>query len=666
MAAMRKLVWVALAALLCFFSLLLILDFEKGKMEGGAKADSEYESGDFHIGAYSSQAADFEGGTVAVIRGFVLPQEDARVSVFCQEAPIQKNALIVRHPTVAGVDPSLSDELASALSRSGLSSREVSLESALEAKDALIFLPTGALPEGIAASLNGTSGKNSRIVLFESLAGKMIGENGSLSPLPEGLAADFEKVRLEPGGGKEAAADAAKLALLPKGANVVGVRANGGNFTAVVPMNGSVAHCRALYSGNTSWRFADTAEIAAPGGRLRGEGRVPAGKRASFEFLLSAPEESGRNLTFHALLKNDSGEVARQKIAEGKVSGEIGGSFAFSFPRGGAHVVDVVDQFGRVHASAFVEALEISAVLVLQEGSRHQFRAELGDEPLNGAVEAWIDGGERKVYYANNGTLVVWAAPTAGAHEMHFAKGGFAGAYPFTYEGGGLAHDYARLGIPAALLLASAYFLLRAGRKAKYRITFPQAAIGPQRAVPVSERTLQQAWERADGKMGGFCLAHYPEEIAREIPGLLGEKGRADAQSVRCALFGLSERGVFCESEGAFAPACKMRGFSAQDLRALRVLHDALLEKGVRFERKRLLRAGEGLEVLLFSGKGSVLSKIGKRRRLVVFGNEAEMREFEKSLGSDGAENTRIKLAKSLGKLAFAVASKNGLGRHLL
>ena len=664
---MRKLLWLSLAALAVIFLLLFI--FGASKTDSSDKRQgAEVASQDTHFGIRLWQIADFEGQRVAAVFGYLSGQDDSgqRVDVFCSSAPIGSETIILSHPSLPGTDPLLSKKLEDALLKRGMPSRISDVKGALSSKNSVIIAPTGAVPFDLAQNAGILIDANVRVVVLRSISGKSIGANGSILALSENISDSFETVVLKPGLEDAAVEKAASLAIVPSKARLVQARLYNGGFAAAFPMNWGRAFCRAVYSRGKIMRFSDTSEIQAPNGRLFGPSKIPAGSDGTFEFTLEQPEEEGRTLSFYAVLKNGGKEKARWKVAEGILRGEWGSAFAANASEEGECTIDVVDQFGRVHASAYFESLGFEVKKVSEEGNRFEFYVLFAGKPYSGPISAQIDEGEKKQFSASNGTLVIWAAPRAGEHVMHFEEGGFVGSHPFSSKEGTFFDSYLRLGVPAALFLASVYFLLRAGRKVKYRITFPQAVLQAHNHIPILPYDLEKAWEIHDKKTGGFCLAHHPEEIARNLPNALGEKQmRINVQSVHRALLKLVGEGRFCQSEGMFVPSKRLRGFSASDLRTLRIIHDVLLERGVRFRRKRIFPCGKEVEACVFSSKQGILYNLGKRRRLVVFKDRLEMEEFERSLEAQSPENTKIKLARSLGKLRFAPAERAELENGL-
>jgi len=664
---MRKLVGLSLAVLTAIFFLLFILDAKEPP--GQVEANTAKAPSDTHLGIRLAQIADFEGGKVAAVFGFLLAEGKGgkNVRVFCSDLPIGNDVLILNHQSVPGTDASLPRKLGEALLHKGMASRISGLEDALLSKDAILIAPTGAVPLLLAESERGLKDANIRVIVLESMAGKAIDSNGSVFALPENMAGAFERVRLEPLQEDEAVEKAARLAIVPSWAKLEEAQVSGGNFSAALLVNGSRAFCRAVFEGEGTLRFSDTGKMEAPKGALLGPSGIPAQGGGIFEFTLEQSDEDGRKLSFFSVLKNGGREAARQKMADGVLQGGWGSAFAINASEAGKCVVDVIDQFGRVHASAYFESLGFDIANGTREGNRYQFSVLFGGRPYSGEIDAWIDKGEKKRFYASNGTLVIWASPQSGTHTMNFGKGDFFGSYGFSTEGNTLLDTYVRLGVPALMFLAAVYFLLRAGRKVKYQITFPQAIRPPQKFIGVQARDIEAAWDEADRKMGGFGLAHYPEEIARGLPRALGDDGaKINAQSVLCALCGLVKEGRFCESEGMFVPSGRLGGFSASNLRVLRLVHDVLLERGVRFERKTCFPCGKKTEISIFSSKKGVLYRIGKRRRIVVFEGRHEAEEFERSLEEPSAENIRIKLARSLGKISFVPAEKAELEAQLL
>jgi hypothetical protein len=91
------------------------------------------------------------------------------------------------------------------------------------------------------------------------------------------------------------------------------------------------------------------------------------------------------------------------------------------------------------------------------------------------------------------------------------------------------------------------------------------------------------------------------------------------------------------------------------------MLHDIMLERGVRFARRERIAVKErGIELAVFFGKGRALAKMGRLARVLIFATQEEKEAFEKSLGTD-LDSTRIKIAISNGKLRLAAATRQEL-----
>lgn len=658
---MRKAVGIALAALAALFFFLLIPTAapEAGETNAGAEGPS--------FGIYSSEIANSGNGSVAVLRMFLFGADGGEALVFCSEPPIQKNMLILSHAQAPGVGSGLSSNIAHELAACGFSSRDAGLEDALGSQNAVIIAPTGATPAGLAEKSQELEESNSRVIVLESLAGRVIGTDGALSA--GGTGPGFETVQLVPGEEGKAAKEAARLAMVPFGANAVKTEGRTGNFTIAVPVSSALAYCRAAYIGSAGeCRHADSGALLAPPGSLIGPEKALAGKDYVFEFSLEDGSEAGRRLRFFAATYAGQNEVARKEIAGGEIKGNFASRFALNFSSGGKYVVRILDQFSRLHAAAYVEVAGLDARMVSQEGNRYEYFVLFGGEGADGKVEAWIDSGEPKEYYAAGGKLVIWAAPSQGKHTMNFEHRGLRAHQDFEAAGGGLAETYLRLGAPALVFLFAVYFLLRAGKKAKYTITFPQFAERELEVIDAAPDEIECAWERADGKRGGFGLAAYPEEIAKALDD--ARHGAADsvsAHSVFRVLRALVKQGRFAESGGGFIPASRLGGFTAGETASLRLLHDLLLERGVAFARsRRIVVKSSGIELALFQGKNKILEKIGRLRRAVVFGSREELEAFEESLDANGKEDVRIKIALANGKVVFVPAARAELEAILL
>ena len=659
---MRRLVGAFALLALLVFSFWLILDARQPPQATGALGKIPDKPGHVSFGIYSAGLADWGESKAAIMHLFLFAGR-GNVSVFCSERPMQQDVVLLEHPAVPGMGPGLSEKISGELSRCGISSRKAGMESALSSRDSVIISTAGALPSALAGKERELQGSNTRVILIETLAGRAIDENGDMAFSDAG--AGFESVRMLPSGEGAAAFEAARRAVFPNAEWELELGGAGGNFTAPLEVNSSPVFCRAVYIGEDGGcRVADSSALYLPAGRLIGPKSVLAGSRAQFEFAPENGSENGRNLRFSAVSSRGREEVASQEIPGGKISSGWASAFSLNFSSGGQHVVQVFDQFGRLHASAYVEVRALEVAPVSASGNRYEFRVLFGGMPASGAVSAWIDSGAKKQYYASDGALVVWAAPAAGKHVMHFEYGGVASEYGFSAEGGGMLETYAKLGVPAAIFVFAVYFLLRASRRAKYIITFPQFAGKPLRAIGVSVKEMEGAWRAADGKLGRHSLVLYQEEIGRALAEIKkgGRMARINGQSLRAALRQLVSVGAFAGSEGLFIPSTEMGGFSQDELRTLRVLHDLMLERGLPFRRERVLAVkGMQLELCVFSGKAGVLFRLGKNRRAVVFASREAKEGFEGSLAEPTVENTRIKLAMANGKVALAAATRKDL-----
>ncbi|VVC00745.1 Uncharacterised protein [uncultured archaeon] len=651
---MRKLVWVALAALIVILFFLLTLPAESA----GAQAAEQNKSG-VSLGIYSSQLADSGNGTTAVMQAFMYGYDGGSLRAFCQPEMLQQNIIILSHAQAPGVGAELSEKLASALARCGFSSRVATADDALSSKNAAIIAPTGAVPSEFVGKEEELAKSNNRLIVLVLLSGRQIDANGRMSTLAE---SGFETVGLSPGEGEKAASDAAMLAMIPKNLQKSLVAFSEGNGTIAVAAGTNFTYCRLAYVSPLSCRHADSGLLAKPQGSLNGPDEVLAGKNAQFEFSLPDGSEIGRDLKFYAATYCGREGVSHKEIAGGKIAEGFASRFTLSFQQGGKCTVNIEDQFGRLHAAAYVRSLALEAKLVQQQGSRYEYRLLFGGEGASGPVEAWIDDGQKKEYSASNGTLIIWAAPSEGSHTMHFSYSGLSAQSDFYAQGGGLLETYLRLGVPAAIFLLAVFVLLRAGRKAKYMITFPEFAETPTEMLGADAAAIVRAYGQADRKRGGFCLPAYPEEIGKELLAMMGKKEGAtlDPHSVLRALRELSQEGVFAEAEGAFVPAENMSGFSAQELCMLRLLHDCMLERGVPFRKGAVVEVKKGgIEFSLFRGRKSVLGKIGRNERVVLFESREALDEFERSLGAPDEENAMIKIAMGNGKVRFAAALRN-------
>jgi hypothetical protein len=326
-------------------------------------------------------------------------------------------------------------------------------------------------------------------------------------------------------------------------------------------------------------------------------------------------------------------------------------------------VVRITDQFGRQHAAAYVEVPMLEVLPVSEEGNRYEFIALLDGKPASGAISARLDNGTPRNYSLQGGRLVLWAAPSSGSHTLHFVLSGSGAAYQFISQqsgAGAILETYVRLGVPAAIFVLAVFLLLRAGRRSKYTIAFPEQAQCEPCLVSATACEVLAAYRAADRKFGGFCLPCYAHEIASALSRAKGQG--INQHSVLCMLRKLASQGVFAEHESAFVPTSSMGGFSTNELCILRAIHEAMLERGLRFSRKHVITVKKNaLELALFRGQASVLAGIGKACRAVVFESAEEIRAFQEELSVPSHEDSRIRLALENDKVIFVPATRAGL-----
>lgn len=655
---MRKIVG-AIALLALVLGVFLLTAPPQEKQAAGGQAKLQPAS----FGIYSSELADSGNASVAVVRAFHRSQGNASALSFCQSAPLQKSVIVLVHAPVPGTDPALGKRAAAALSKSGVSSREAALQDALSQENSVIIAATGALPKGILEAAQNLSKSNNRVIVLQTLAGKIIDSDGNIRQAEIGLEnSSIEMVVLAPNSEENAVDEVVMRTLLPPEAGNGWGDFPQGNNTIAIAANGTEAECRlVLLSDGNALRFADTRRMAAPPGKLTGPPKLAAGSEAVFEFSPDSEGENGRALRFTAIAIEGGSEKARQQIAGGEITDGWASRFALKFPHGGKYALHIIDQFGRLHAAAYVEVLGLEAVPVSQEGMKYEFMLLLGGKAADGKVTAWIDNGERKEYSATGGKLVLWAAPAPGERVMHFEFEGAQAEYAFDAKPEGFAENCLRYAIPGAMLLAAAYFFVRSKGKVKYRITFPESALAAPLIVPVGRECIEDAYGSADKKMGGHRLPAYPHEIAacmRLEYG--GRKAQPDQLSVLSVLRKLAAKGEFVECEGAFIPARAQGGFDADALFSLRVMHDLMLERGMPFARRTVNPVkGSPIELAVFAGKRKVLSDMARGRvRVLVFASDEKKNEFIEGLSYTGKPDALIRIALENGALMFASAKR--------
>ncbi|MCX8198311.1 MAG: hypothetical protein N3F07_03940 [Candidatus Micrarchaeota archaeon] len=650
---MRRLALVAL--LLAFASGLFLLTFYlEEKMKASPPSPPAQKSQEAEEGALiirRAELADHGQGAAALLEVFLKGSAEA----FCSPHPPATKAIILQHAKAPGMDLEIEQALEDRLERCGFFVQKAALDEIELESGAILVSAAGAVPKRI-AELNKSAQGNAKILALELIAGKLIDENGSMQ---QGNASPGI-IRLDylPEKRQEAVLGVLRHALA---GNQSALSLNESKLVAI-PANYSPAYCRVFRLADGSCRFFDSGKISLPKGRLSGPAELIAGRAAAFSFSMGESGEAGRKLSLFAVLQKGGKEVLRKKVFEGEILPGHENRILLEFSSPGEYEAHVEDQFGRIHAKAYAKALGLNAKEVLRQGRKYEYYLEMSGSPVSGHVQARINDGEPKDYYASNGTVVIWASPK-GEGNITFTHKGASASIPISGEPESIWISYLRLYAPAAVFLLAIYLLIGAARKEKYTIYFPNVAKEPAKKVCLGQDGIIRSCKLADLRLGGHRLALLPEEIGRAALALAGAKEQSgmDLASLSAILEKLKQKGRLVEFGGYYAPKEFADGFLPKELVALRILHDLMLERGIRFSKKREIDVGKSLQLQVFGGKEGVLRGIGKRRRVVIFATREEMEDFEKSLEEPTEENVKIKIALSNRKLALAHASRESL-----
>ncbi|MEM4633871.1 MAG: hypothetical protein QW275_01830 [Candidatus Anstonellaceae archaeon] len=648
---MRKLLAFALVIIAALSLFFLIFYLQEGLKTPPPSTESRKAETESTFSIRFAKLANHGQENVVVMELFL----KGRAKAFCSSQPIQRSAVLLSHPSAPGIDEGVGIKIADGLEKCGFSVQKATPGELDELSDTIIIAPSGAVPKILNEKSKSLALGNNRIYALAMLDGRLIDEEGNL--LAGNISKEIELVRYFPESNNESIWKVMEKALTMGQNSVEAYSKN----TIAIPINSSIAYCRVFGAEEGRCKFFDSGKLQMPQGRLEGPKEAIAGSKHAFVLFLGNSSEIGRNLTLYASASKGQVEVWRQKVFEGRLLGGHESRFLVQFPSPGDYVISVEDQFGRTHAQAYVKAVGLSAREVSVNGRRYEYYLEFGGAPATGHVQARIGEGEAKDYFASNGTLVVWAAPS-GNNSITFLHNGATATLPIKGEQDSIWMAYLRLYIPAAVFLIAVYLLIGASRKEKYIITFPKLAQGQSEVLKLGENEVLQSCKRADLKIGGHNLALLPQEIGRSALQIKGKKSwlGLDMRSLIALLEKMREKGSLVGFEGYYAPKEFARGFDAKELVMLRRLYEAMLEKGIPFRKSRLIEL-KGKQLQIFSGKGKVLAGLGKKRRIVLFASKEDLLEFEKSLEEPSEENTKIKLAISNRKIALVEASREML-----
>ncbi|MEM4348270.1 MAG: hypothetical protein QXN37_01740 [Candidatus Anstonellaceae archaeon] len=590
---------------------------------------------------YGAEIVDWGGGQRIVLAHIM--QEEGDSWIECKDRPFPNKFVVLSSNPLPGINKDLAQAVRRQLERCGISALFAYPQDAAKMENAIVISASGAIP------LELYEANQSKVVSIIALEGKAIDQYGKIIQIENW--SEFELVRLYLGKETEAAQEAAKKALLDENAKLF----SGRNSIISYPVNFTPAYCRIVHIGQQC-RVIDTGKLYPPEGRLKGPNEVVAGQQAQFELEL----ENERRAQLEAKIFSGRRLVGKQDI--GVAYGESWvGLFSVNLSTSGPAIIKVEDQFGNLKASAYVQVVGLSARPIGVKGNRHEFELTFGGRPVEGAVFAWLDDGQKKQVYSSFGKVVVLANPSKPTQTINFEYQGAKATLEYKIEPRGFFESYAKYALPAIALVVGAYLLLRANRKIKYRIVFPETARLPPAMVSVRWKEMEEAYYEADRKNGGHLLTVYPEELAAALAAK--KKVAIDQHSLNEVLETLVRKGKMSNYEQAYAPAKILRKLTCGQLHALRILHDAMLENGLRFSRKRNLVGG--VEIVLFEGKEKVLVGLGKRRRAVLFESAKQKEDFLESLRQNTEQDVLIKIAIQNRKLFLMAPDKKEIQKVL-
>ncbi|MCX8197194.1 MAG: hypothetical protein N3G80_02670 [Candidatus Micrarchaeota archaeon] len=582
---------------------------------------------------YGAEVADWGQEKVVLIYPSL---NEGKIWVECSQKPDRK-FVILSGRSVPGMQEGLAQKIERRLSECGVWPTYANADEAVSMQDATVISALGALPAELYEAMNQTAQKNQRLISLVALEGKKIDRYGNIEAA-EGEGA-FEVVKLE--AGKE---EFALQALVGK-ALLAGKAVEFDGAVAIVPVESTPVYCSVVYwEEGGKCRLVRTGRIDGPKGRLIGPRQLLVGQAAQFEVSI----EEERRLRLEAAVFSARKKVSKVEVGKSE-AGKWIGLFSANISVPGHTIVKIEDQFGNLKAAAYLEAIGLEAKPKGAQANRHEFELRFGKKPVDGPVLVWMDSGQKKQIYASEGKLVVFASPTKPTKTINFEYKGSVASLDYPIEPHGLFDAYIRYGLPAAAFLVAAYLLMRANKKIKYRIVFPEPDCVNPALLAVKWKDIAEAYSKADKKNGGHRLPVYLEELAAEMP------VEADLHSLSEVLEKLAKEGKICQDGQAYIPRRLLGKMTIRQAHALRVLHDAMLEVGLPFDKKAN-KAG-GFKIRLFEGKRKILEKI-KEKQAILFESSKQKEEFEEELNQNTAEDIKIKLAAENGKLIFLVPDK--------
>ena len=426
-------------------------------------------------------------------------------------------------------------------------------------------------------------------------------------------------------------------------------------------------------ANGTKYGALDTPEMQKLPGSIKGNSPVLPGEGFNYSISLNESYAQTRTLQLGFVAIRDGNAVSRSPVADANVR-DVWVSPPSTYQNNltpGDYLLELEDGDGAVHARAQLHVENLSASLVSASGFRYAFLVLLDGKPYSGTVSARLDGSKMTKEYTagNDGMMTVPSDVQPGGHMFHLLAENQEIDVPYDNTQASLSGFYLQYGVPAVLLSAVLYVLLKRPARKKYRVNVPAFSDPEPQTIRMGEKEFMGIFDEVQEQHGWRNAPLTSAEIRSGLRGRFARRGKGIAitdSNLSDVMEGLERRNLVRSWNGYYAPA---RWLGKEGIRfhaARRMVRDRLIGKGLAFRDKGdFFEVADGVGKTFYhtyDGNGAasrVLQNAKAGRNVLVFPDAEALSQFTESLNE--CDEEKIRLGMEIGYNGVALTTVEGV-----
>lgn len=390
-------------------------------------------------------------------------------------------------------------------------------------------------------------------------------------------------------------------------------------------------YLRTVYSTSTQKGVENTELLAKEPVRMETDGDVYPWDRAAVSFTLA--NTSGK--AFYTVEKDG-------KVLQGEDLGRIGVEKAFyytyEFEEPGDYIVKVYDSSGML-GSTYIHVKNVEVELVEAWDIREVFSVNVDGEPLeSGKIKISINDGEVKEYSIIDGTASANERLRSGENVFRVQYLEYKQDIKYMRTQESTFEVYIKYGPFAVVLIIVVYVLATMRRRPVYTLKIEKMARQERRPMEVAPVQITECIESAQERFGWEKVPVTVAEIAYEARMNITDGADIFDGDLEAILKKLEKKGIV----ERYGEHYQLAGWGDVRNNVLkRKVRDALVVNGVEFTEKK-----DGFDI----GSALVSTQYVKtpKKLIIAFEDEEDKRRFTKSLSGDEHAMLELKRANDL------------------